>query len=438
MVRLFRSAAIAVAVASTACGGAAKTPTSPSQSTTSSASGPTAVLAIRSDAKPAIGAVGGSLTFDASESIGTGLTYSIDFGDGEKSTKVSDAHALKSAGAKTAKLTVTDSAGRASSIEVPYFVAALQESPSAVWQSTSGTSPVFLEMAAAEGRITGHYYEGGSAPAGRAVSGSFTGDSQLALHTDDGAVTLTGTWDWAAGTSTNCLAQSCVALRFSIDGGANAGHTAVLVAAVAPSPVARLVIPTDDVKAWGIKGYTPLIFDASASTGTNLTYHVTFGDGAETTRSTATHVGRTQGRFTAQLTVTDFLGRTSSAQAEYAVIAIETGWSQEWVHLYTTTTNTLRFLLYGVPTSAAEMQDYNYRPTRDYSTTTTVSGDRDLVVRDNNGNVTLEGRFVWLPDSNAICGPGQVLGPWCVQARMHITGGSADGQTWLFRWYDGG
>ena len=60
------------------------------------------------------------IQFDALGSTGEGLSYRIDFGDGQTTAKPVAMHSVNVAGKLTARLTVVDRAGRADSVEVPY------------------------------------------------------------------------------------------------------------------------------------------------------------------------------------------------------------------------------------------------------------------------------------------------------------------------------
>src|SRR5436190_23532787 len=88
------------------CGG----PTSPSQTTPA----PQAVLNVRFDSFGAAMAITGlsPIQFDGTRSSGDGLSYRIEFGDGQSSSKPIAIHPVDITGPLTARLTVVDRFGR--------------------------------------------------------------------------------------------------------------------------------------------------------------------------------------------------------------------------------------------------------------------------------------------------------------------------------------
>ncbi|MDQ6887995.1 MAG: S8 family serine peptidase [Gemmatimonadota bacterium] len=95
-----------------------------------------------------------------------------------------------------------------------------------------------------------------------------------------------------------------VTLTVTDAGGTNATTQAVTVTAPPPGPVASFTS--------SCSGRT-CNFDASASTGSNLTYSWNFGDGRTGSGVTTSRRYRNHGTFTVVLTVTDGAGRTSTA-----------------------------------------------------------------------------------------------------------------------------
>jgi hypothetical protein len=92
--------------------------------------------------------------------------------------------------------------------------------------------------------------------------------------------------------------------------------------------VARLTITIDSLNSpTAIEALSQIHFDASASTGEELSYLIDFGDGARTTNSSVYHpvsLNHEWGKHTlgSTLTVTDRFGRTDSARKPYDVMAI--------------------------------------------------------------------------------------------------------------------
>jgi PKD repeat protein len=71
--------------------------------------------------------------FDAAASRGEGLTYYIEFGDGQVSTDVAPTHVIDRAGSYDARLTVVDRFGRSNSEVTPYRVRSLVTGISTFW-----------------------------------------------------------------------------------------------------------------------------------------------------------------------------------------------------------------------------------------------------------------------------------------------------------------
>lgn len=83
-----------------------------------------------------------------------------------------------------------------------------------------------------------------------------------------------------------------------------------------PPPIARLNVRIDDDGSTGaLLDFTPILFDASGSTGQNLRYSIEFGDGAVTTASETFHACAREGLLQSRLSVVDRFGRVSTTPA---------------------------------------------------------------------------------------------------------------------------
>ncbi len=83
-----------------------------------------------------------------------------------------------------------------------------------------------------------------------------------------------------------------------------------------PPPIARLHVRIDDDGSTGaLQDFTPILFDASGSTGQNLRYSIEFGDGAVTTDVQAVHACARHGLLQSRLSVVDRFGRVSTTVA---------------------------------------------------------------------------------------------------------------------------
>lgn len=87
-------------------------------------------------------------------------------------------------------------------------------------------------------------------------------------------------------------------------------------------PVARLSVRTGTTINCAVAGSTQVTFDASRSTGYQLTYHMEFGDGqgASHAASVVESLVRRVQTQPAQLTVVDGLGRSSSTMTSYCTL----------------------------------------------------------------------------------------------------------------------
>src|SRR5690606_23488708 len=146
----------------------------------------------------------------------------------------------------------------------------------------------------------------------------------------------------------------------------------------------------------GVAGYTPLVFDASASIGTGLRYLIDFGDGSSSTNVIATHVG-VQGEQSrvARLTVTDAVGRTASAEAPYYLLSVRPSGVRPGGGFHVAEQGTLSPSL--VQDGKSVSGRYSERgPTHaDLPFTGTLIGDRTMTLRTEDGSVVLEGNFAW-------------------------------------------
>lgn len=175
---------------------------------------------------PALVLVGQPLTFDASASTGEGLTYQLEFGDGQVVSEPIALHATSRASRLTARLTVRDRLGRGDTGSVPYLVVAVDEP--LFWfhnsrdgnRNTTTTRRFFLRQG--ETGASGTY----SGPEGNGlrVTGVFTGERGLRLVADDGTMEWSGGVEWRADTDHHWgLSASGVVLRLRVVRGSTEG-----------------------------------------------------------------------------------------------------------------------------------------------------------------------------------------------------------------------
>lgn len=227
--------------------------------------------------------------------------------------------------------------------------------------------------------------------------------------------------------ATTALALASVIVAASC--GANAS-TATAPSQASAAPVARLVIPTEGTFPLGIQNQTALAFDASSSIGDGLKYRIEFGDGEEASTSVAYHVGRSVGVQTARLTVTDSLGRTSSAVAQYATVDVANGIEEWWSNEADRDTADYRLRLDVREDHRASIW-LSFPETFRASTTWDVSGAA-IQIRSLDGAISLEGRAEWIGD-NVNANYCRQYASECIQLRLRGTGGPLSGRTFTFR-----
>jgi PKD repeat protein len=227
----------------------------------------------------------------SSDSDGTIVGYSWDFGDGSAvDTSANPSHTY-AAGTYTAKLTVTDDDGAMNTVPVT-ITSNANVAPTAQAAATpsSGKAPLHVALSSSgstdsDGTIVGYSWDFGD--------GSALDSSANPSHTYA-----------AAGTYTAKLTVT------DDDGASNS--TTVSITAVAN------VAPTAHASGTPTSGKTPLTvsFSSSGSTdsdGTITGYSWDFGDGSSLdTSANPSHTYATAGTYTAKLTVTDDDGATDS------------------------------------------------------------------------------------------------------------------------------
>jgi hypothetical protein len=172
----------------------------------------------------------------------------------------------------------------------------------------------------------------------------------------------------------------------------------------------------------GAEGHTTFVFDASASTGDRLTYQIDFGDGHAAASAVASHVVEASGGRTARLTVTDRQGRTAVAERPYFVARVETNYPFTfWQGTYTEG-KSVRITLNRAGSTFSGLA--HVFGTLNIPITGQMTGDRDLVLRSNDGRIEMVGTLEWEEGRPRF---SQVS----VALRVTIRGGPADGITLL-------
>ena len=227
------------------------------------------------------------LTVDfSSDSTGTGLTYYWDFGDGSTSTEANPTHQYTNPGTYTVTLTVTDSFGRQDTITITVTVNPLPTAPVAAFTADVTTGYVPLTV----------HFTDASTGTGLAYSWNFGDGSAVSTERNP-------THEYTvSGTYTVTLTVTDVA------GQTDTATIGVTANALPAAPVAGTIVADP------ASGYVPLTVDFSSidTTGTELTYSWSFGDGISANGETTSHEYTAPGTYTVTLTVTDVAGQMSS------------------------------------------------------------------------------------------------------------------------------
>ena len=264
---------------------------------------------------PSSGAAPLQVTADGSGSTDTDATpiatYRFDFGDGTTvgpQAGPTAAHTYAAAGTYTTRLTVTDTAGLASSTTAQVTVASGDAPPAAALTVSPGSGVAPLQV---------------------------TADASGSTDTDATPI-ATYRFDFGDGTIVGPQAGATANHTYTTAGTYTARVTVTDTAGLSSSATAQVTVnPADAAPAAALtvspsSGVAPLqvTADASGSTDTDATpiatYRFDFGDGTivgPQAGATATHSYTATGTFTVTVTVTDTAGLSSTATSQVTVTA---------------------------------------------------------------------------------------------------------------------
>jgi hypothetical protein len=169
---------------------------------------------------------------------------------------------------------------------------------------------------------------------------------------------------------------------------------------------------------WGRPG----TFDASASAGDSLVYHVDFGDGQWSDSRTVSHaVTATRQRFTASVTVADRHGRSATTQVPYTVVEID--WPLFWLNKTDTGAEDYRRLFLR-RNGDALTGSYSTQNLGGFKVTGQLVGDRGFELVSENGQVRLVGTMEWTRQEGRTLGSAS-----SAVLRIRMIGGPEDGHT---------
>ncbi len=238
---------------------------------------------------------GESLSFDANSSTGDGLSYAWDFGDGDTAAGAQTTHVFTDADDYTVTLTVTDSDSRTDTASRQLTITDIDVPP----------APPEASFTFSGDQVAGSNL-------------SFDANSS----TGDG---LTYAWDFgdgdtAAGVQTTHAFADADGYTVTLtvtdsDSRTDTTSQSLTIMAASTPPQADFTVSGDHT------GGSNLAFNASASTGDDLTYHWDFGDGDTGRNSRIAHVYDGAGSYTVALTVTDADGYSDTASQSLTIDA---------------------------------------------------------------------------------------------------------------------
>jgi hypothetical protein len=165
--------------------------------------------------------------FDASSSTGDGLSYRIEFGDGQQTTSATASHVAE-AGEHTARLTVTDREGRTAITEQKYFAAKVENRSGTFWfVSLDGVRALELYLRVDGANVTGWLEMSRDNLRNVPIVGSLSGERNLTLRSNDGAIEMSGSLTWSDPADIN-FSQARVRIRLSVRGGPADGATVLM------------------------------------------------------------------------------------------------------------------------------------------------------------------------------------------------------------------
>ena len=309
---LLRGSVLVAVSCGAACRGSTAAPTAPS-----APSSRAATLRVTMDSLGSEVAVASlsDVRFDATAENGADVReVRIDFGDGAAATNASARHVYAAAGTYTATATFTLRSGQQATTTRPVLVRAVE----GLWYH-AGYNDASRRFEIRRLTLTqdGQALRGTLSVNGepdRPMAGTLSGERQARLVADgqefEGVIASSVTGENAS-------------WLLRLQGGTASGQTLTFKPAFGePStpPVANLeLIQPEGFIVEGLE----ITFDASGSSGQDLSYFVEYGDGRHIAEAVSRHAPETSDRLTARLTVVDRFGRDAVATPRLDVEDLE-------------------------------------------------------------------------------------------------------------------
>src|SRR5262245_46028932 len=181
---------------------------------------------------------------------------------------------------------------------------------------------------------------------------------------------------------------------------------------------------------YAVMGLTPLVFDASASSGDGLTFVFEFGDGEYTREPRVVHPAMRTGRsLRASVVTTDRFGRFDRATLTFGPVGTlaDTQWNSDYFFNPTNGKSEGRHLYFRSHEGRAVSGAYIHPDDARSQLSGTFDGASGIELTLHGGGITFKGRLV------------PPVPPFYPPYNMELTlrGGSADGVTLRFFYYDG-